>query len=73
MSTLVEIEETIAKLPRREFQELVRWIRDRDADEWDRQIEEDSKSGKLDRLWKVAKQEIAEGKAIPLDEFLRNP
>jgi hypothetical protein len=42
-------------------------LRGRHADEWDRQIEEDAKAGRLDSLWAEASREIAEGKARPLD------
>jgi len=73
VSTLVEIEAAIAKLSAADFRELLRRLNDRDADEWDRQIDEDAKAGRLDVLWQQAKQEIAEGKAISLDEFLGHP
>ena len=48
MSTLAEIEAAIAKLPPRE---LLHKLNERDAQEWDRQIEDDARSGKLDRLY----------------------
>lgn len=48
MSTLVEIEDAIAKLPQEDFRVLLRHLQERDAEVWDCQIEEDAKSGKLD-------------------------
>ncbi|HEY5891838.1 MAG TPA: hypothetical protein VIT91_01285 [Chthoniobacterales bacterium] len=72
MSTLAEIEEAILKLPPAEFRALLQRMKERDADAWDRQIEEDARSGKLDHLWEEAQREIAEGDVVPLDEFLRN-
>ena len=65
-----EIEKAIDGLPREEFFELVRRLRERHSDEWDRQIEEDARAGRLDPLWAEAEKEIAEGKARPLDELL---
>ena len=70
MTNIQEIERAIARLPRKDFFELVRHLRERHADEWDRQIEDDAKAGRLDPLWAEAEKEIAEGKARPLDELL---
>ena len=70
MSKLQQIEHDIEKLPREQFFELVRHLRERHADKWDRQIEEDAAAGRLDSLWAEAEKEIAEGKAKPLDELL---
>jgi hypothetical protein len=72
MSKLQQIEQQIDELPRDQFFELVRHIRERHVDQWDRQIEEDAASGRLDSLWAEAEKEIAEGKAKPLDELLND-
>ena len=40
-------------------------------DEWDRQIEEDVKTGRLDKLFAQAEADIAAGRTKPLEEFLR--
>ncbi len=72
MTNIREIEQAIAQLPRQDFFELVRHLRERHADEWDRQIEEDAKNGRLDRLWEKAEKEIEEGGLRPLDEILDN-
>jgi hypothetical protein len=50
MSTLVEIEEAIEKLPPQSFRELRKWIAERDWQEWDAQIEKDVAAGKFDSL-----------------------
>lgn len=60
-------------MPRDKFFELVRHLRERHADEWDRQIEQDARNGGLDRLWEKAEKEIQEGGLRPLDEILDNP
>ncbi len=70
MSTVKEIETAIAQLPKEEFWQLTdRLIAMRD-DAWDRQIEQDAKSGKLDPLWERAKADIEAGRVMPLDGFL---
>ena len=50
MSRLREIEMAIDALPDEEYSELRRWFLERDWAKWDRQIEADSASGKLDFL-----------------------
>ena len=40
-------------------------------DEWDRQIEEDVRTGRLDKLFAQAEADIAAGRTKPLEEFLR--
>jgi hypothetical protein len=72
MSTVQEIEVAIESLPRRDFLDLVDRLRNRHADEWDRQIEEDALAGRLDSLWEEARREITEGKTRSLDEILDN-
>jgi hypothetical protein len=48
--TLQEIQSAITKLAPSEIAELADWLTEYQAGLWDRQIEEDSKSGKLDKL-----------------------
>lgn len=45
-----ELEKAIAALSADERARLRAWFEDFMADEWDRQIERDAESGKLDRL-----------------------
>ena len=70
MSTLAEIEEAVAKLPTEQFSELLRRMQARDAENWDREMEEDAKSGRLDALHARLEQENAGEPEVPLDEFL---
>jgi hypothetical protein len=65
MSTVEQIEEAIQKLSRTEFFRLNEWIRDRFDDEWDKQFEEDSLSGRLDRAAEQAIAEHLAGKSMP--------
>jgi hypothetical protein len=73
VTSIQEIEQAIERLPRDEFFELVRHLRERHAGEWDRQIEEDAKNGRLDRLWEKDEKGIDEGGLRPLGEILDDP
>lgn len=73
MSTMKEIEAAIEKLPTKDKRDLHRWLAEQMSEEWDRQIEADAASSKLDALAAEARREIREGKTIPLDEFLDHP
>ena len=55
MSTVLEIERAIEKLPAPDLTRLARWILERDNEYWDRQMNDDAASGKLDFLVKEAK------------------
>lgn len=50
MSKVENIEREIQKLTPSELEAFRRWFREYDSDEWDRQIEEDARAGKLDKL-----------------------
>ena len=65
MSTVKEIEAAIGELPRDEFFELIAWIKGQFEDEWDRQIEDDVKAGRLDHLACEALDEYHSGHARP--------
>jgi hypothetical protein len=70
MSTVMEIEKAIEKLPTDELFELTHWISSRFSDAWDSQIEIDIRSGRLDGLAAEALQEHRAGgsREFPLDE-----
>ncbi len=59
--TVQELEKAITKLSPEELAEFRAWFYEHDMDEWDRQIAQDSESGKLDRLIDQAKRDYAEG------------
>ena len=65
MSTVKEIEAAIEDLPRDEFFELLEWVKVRFEDAWDRQIEEDVKAGRLNRLADEALEEYRAGRTKP--------
>lgn len=66
MPSVEEILSSIESLSREEFARLREWLYERDWERWDREIEEDSKSGKLDFLMKEALTEKADGKVKEL-------
>ena len=70
MSTVLEIEKAIEKLPNQELFELTHWISSRFSEAWDRQIEEDICAGRLDDLAAEALEEHRAGgsKELPPGE-----
>lgn len=70
MSTLAEIEEAVGTLPPAEFRELLRRMKERDAEAWDRQIEEDAKNGKLEAAYSRLMKEEGGRPRVALDEVL---
>jgi hypothetical protein len=66
MTKVQVIEEQIKQLSPGELSELREWLAEHDWAEWDRQIERDSASGKLDRLFATARADHAAGKSTKL-------
>lgn len=66
----MEIEEAIARLPETEFRVLLARLKERDAEAWDRQLEEDAASGRLDALYARLTGEEDAASKVPLDEVL---
>ena len=50
MTSVAEIKQAILDLTEGEYAEMVDWLYGLEGDEWDRQIEADCASGKLDFL-----------------------
>jgi hypothetical protein len=61
MSKVERIQTEIESLSDEEYSKLRQWFSERDWEKWDRQIEEDSGSGKLDFLIKEALDEKSKG------------
>jgi uncharacterized protein with von Willebrand factor type A (vWA) domain len=63
MSTVAEIKAALPALTLAEREEIARYLRDLDDDDWDRQMAEDAKpGGKLYRLMEQAEAEAQAGK-----------
>jgi hypothetical protein len=63
---LNQIQLAIANLPDAEYKQLTDWITEHDFARWDKQIEQDLESGRLDPLLNELKQEIRDGRTSPL-------
>ena len=61
-----ELETAVARLPPADLETFARWFEDYLADEWDRRIEEDIRSGRLDEAGKRADVDFEAGRAKPL-------
>ena len=70
MSTIEEIEAAIRKLPSEDQSRLDQRIQDVLWEAWDRQIEDDSRAGRLDHILSEVDADIAAGRTKPLDEIL---
>jgi len=66
------LEEEIERLSPEELAELRVWLVEREADEWDREIERDAASGKLDKLFEKSVQTIVRVRAAKF-EALHQP
>jgi hypothetical protein len=62
MASLKELEKTIADLPDEEYRQFRHWFLERDWERWDRQIIEDTRTGKLNFLVKEALDAKTENK-----------
>ena len=56
MPSIQELENAVSSLRGDEYSQFRRWFLDQDWKMWDRQIEEDSRDGKLDFLVEEAKE-----------------
>ncbi len=62
MSKVESLRQEIRSLSPQELAELRTWFLEYDAELWDRQIEEDARTGRLDRLAKKALEPYYAGK-----------
>lgn len=66
MNTVHEIEEAIRGLGQQDLAALRQWFAKFDAEAWDRQLEEDAASGRLDWLAEEAQRDLANGRCTEL-------
>ena len=62
LMSITEIKDAVMRLSPDELREFVEWIDELQDIQWDKQIAEDLRSGKLDSLIEEAKTEFKEGK-----------
>ncbi|MGH1396995.1 MAG: hypothetical protein ACRAVC_23615 [Trichormus sp.] len=72
MGTLPKIEAAIKQLPENDIRQLATWLEEYLEQIWDKQIENDLTSGKLDRLIAKAEADIAANRVQDIDEILNN-
>jgi hypothetical protein len=66
MTTVKEIEKAIAELPPKKFFILRSWLEKFEAARWDKQLEADVKSGKLDAVAAKVSENYKKGKCKEL-------
>jgi hypothetical protein len=71
MSTVLEIEDAVAKLPEPEFQTFAAWFDQTRANRVDDAFESAILGGQFDEMAARALRDHQAGKTIALDEFLR--
>ncbi len=62
MTKVEELAKAVASLTAEEYREFRRWFLERDWEQWDREIEQDLRAGKLDFLIKEASEAKEQGK-----------
>jgi uncharacterized membrane protein YkoI len=75
-ATVEKILREVKSLSSQEREELWNRVAAEEAnnlDEWEKQIERDSKAGKLDHLLAELKEDIQAGRVKPLDEVISEP
>lgn len=66
MPSLEDLKSDISRLSDREFRRLRRWFLAQDAAAWDGEIEDDVRSGRLDRRGEEALRDLADGRTSRL-------
>ena len=69
MVSIAKIQEDILTLSETDYQQLRQWLNELDKDEWDRQIEEDSNTGRLDFLIDEAREAKEKGTLKNLEDL----
>jgi hypothetical protein len=64
--SITEIEEAITQLSPEDYARFREWFEEYEAGQWDKQIERDAKSGKLDKIAEQALKDYRAGKAREL-------
>jgi len=62
MTKVEELERAVTSLTAEEYCEFRQWFLERDWEQWDQQIEEDARAGKLDFLIREALEAKQQGK-----------
>ncbi len=66
MSSILSIQDAIRSLPDDEFCEFSSWFEQYEEERWDRQIEQDQRTGPLRSMMEKARTDFKAGNATPL-------
>ena len=66
MSNVQQLEMAVSQLTANELMQFSEWLEEFVADQWDKKIEADIMSGRLDAVGKRADDEFLAGRASPL-------
>ncbi|WP_019505854.1 hypothetical protein [Pleurocapsa sp. PCC 7319] len=72
MKTLLEIEKAIKELPAKEARKLADWLNQYLDDAWDKQMQNDLSTGKLDDFIAKVESDIETNRVRDLNEILDN-
>lgn len=72
MTTLLEIETAIQKLPDQDIRQLSGWLQSYMEDIWDQEMTADLESGKLDHIISRAELDISANKLKSMNEVFNN-
>jgi len=73
MSTVEEIKRAVEKLSLEERAEFAKWFNGWEDDDWDRQMQEDARSGKLDKLLDQVDADIDAGRVTEFPRRAKKP
>ena len=66
MIKIKDIEKEVSRLPAKDFATFRGWFHKYDASKWDKQFDDDVRSGKLDRFARKAAEDLKKGKCKAL-------
>ena len=64
--SIVDLEKTVEQLPPSELEKFTEWFENFISDQWDKQMESDIKTGKLDKLASQTDLDFEAGHCKPL-------
>ena len=73
MSTVEEIKKAVEKLSLEERAELAKWFNGWEDDDWDRQMQEDARTGKFDKLLSDVDADIDAGRVTDFPRRGKKP
>lgn len=68
--SIEEVEQAVLEFTSEELNAFRKWFTDDDMAQWDKQIEADSESGRLDHLIGEIEFDIEKGRVKPLNEIM---